>query len=184
MSESVHKLPIKTEDKSTLPISARTDWHPLESLRREIDRVFDLFDHDNLRMPFARSLFGMPVTNMPATRRQAGAPGLLAIDLCETDKAFEILAELPGLSDKDIEVRVAHGGLTIRGEKRAIHEERHRDYHVSERSFGAFQRSFALPEGVDADRIEAQFKNGILTVTLPKTAEAQRAEKKITVKAA
>lgn len=79
---------------------------------------------------------------------------------------------------------MASGVLTIKGEKREDKEEKNKDYYVRERSFGSFQRAFQVPDGVDADKIEASFKNGVLTVTLPKSAEAQKTAKKIDVKAA
>ena len=79
-------------------------------------------------------------------------------------------------------MKFADGILTIKGEKREEKEERKKDYYLSERRFGSFQRSFQLPDGVDADKIEARFKNGVLTVTLPKSPEAQRKEKKIAIK--
>ena len=74
--------------------------------------------------------------------------------------------------------------LTIKGEKNEVKEDKQKDYYQSERRYGSFQRSFQLPEGVDADKIDANFAKGVLTVKLPKTAEAKKAEKKITVKAA
>jgi len=98
--------------------------------------------------------------------------------------AYEIAAELPGMDEKNIEVKFADGVLTIKSEKREEKEEKNKDYYLSERSFGSFQRSFQVPSGVDIDKIDASFKNGVLTVTLPKSTEAQKAEKKITVKAA
>jgi HSP20 family protein len=90
---------------------------------------------------------------------------------------------LPGLDEKNVEVKVANGVLTIKGEKQDEKEEKKKDYYMRERSFGSFERSFAVPDGVDADKIEANFKKGVLSVTLPKTQEAQKAEKKIEVKA-
>ena len=84
----------------------------------------------------------------------------------------------------DVEVKYADGVLTIKGEKKEEKEEKKADYYMSERRFGTFQRVFRLPDGVDADKIVANFKNGVLTVTLPKTAESQKSEKKITIKAA
>jgi HSP20 family protein len=84
----------------------------------------------------------------------------------------------------NIEVKVADNVLTIKGEKQEVKEEKKKDYYLSERSFGSFQRSFQVPAGVDTDKIDASFKNGVLTVTLPKSTEAQKAEQKITVKAA
>ena len=77
-----------------------------------------------------------------------------------------------------------NGNIAIRGEKRDEKEEKSGDYYLRERQFGSFERTFALPDGVDADKIEARFSKGVLTVTLPKSAEAQKPEQKVTVKAA
>ena len=106
------------------------------------------------------------------------------VDLAEPDTAYEITAELPGLDEKNIEVNLANGGITIKGQKKEEVEEKKKDYYVSERSYGSFERYFDLPDGVDADNIGATFKNGVLKVTMPKTAEAQKPAKKIEVKAA
>ena len=88
------------------------------------------------------------------------------------------------MDEKNIDVKVADGTLTIKGEKQEEKEEKKKDYYLRERSFGSFERSFAIPEGVDADKIEASFKKGVLTLTLPKKPEAQKPAKKIDVKAA
>jgi HSP20 family protein len=88
------------------------------------------------------------------------------------------------MDEKNIEVKVVNGNLTIKGEKQEEKEEKKKDYYLQERHFGSFERRFQLPEGVDADKIEASFKKGVLTVTLPKKLEAQKPEKKIDVKAA
>ncbi|TIT27253.1 MAG: Hsp20/alpha crystallin family protein, partial [Mesorhizobium sp.] len=100
------------------------------------------------------------------------------------DKEYEITVELPGIDEKNVEIKLANRILTLKGEKKEEKEEKDNDYYLSERRYGSFQRSFQLPEGVDADKIDATFAKGVLTVKLPKTAEAQKAEKKITVKAA
>jgi len=107
-----------------------------------------------------------------------------AVDVTEIDGGFEVTAELPGMDEKNVEVKLANHTLTIKGEKRDEQEETKKDYYMRERSFGSFQRSFTVPDGVDMDKIEAIFKKGVLTVTLPKTAEAKKTEKKITIKAA
>ena len=86
------------------------------------------------------------------------------------------------MDQKNIEVKVANGVLTIKGEKQDEKEEKQKDYYLRERSFGSFQRSFQVPDDVDLDKIECNFKNGLLTVTLPKSAQAQKAAKKIEVK--
>ena len=115
---------------------------------------------------------------------EASLSAVPAVDVSETDKAYEITAELPGMDEKNVEVKLANDVLTIKGEKQDEKEEKRKDYYMRERSFGSFQRSFQVPDGVDADKIEANFKKGVLTVTLPKSTEAQKAEKKIAVKAA
>ena len=81
-------------------------------------------------------------------------------------------------------MKVVNGNLTIKGEKQEEKEEKKKDYYLHERHFGSFERSFQVPDAVDADKIEASFKKGVLTVTFPKKAEAQKPEKKIDVKAA
>jgi HSP20 family protein len=175
MAESATKVPVKNEKKTEPGLQV---WRPFDAFRREIDRLFEEFEGGFWGLPSRRSMIGM----QPFWNREESwaAP---AVDVSESDKAYEITAELPGLAEKDIEVKVANGGLTIKGEKQEEKEEKRRDYHLSERRYGAFQRAFRLPEGVDPEKIEASFRNGVLTVTLPKSAEAQKAEKKIAVKA-
>jgi HSP20 family protein len=150
-------------------------WHPIESLHREIDRLFNDFWHS----PFSRSIFDVA----PLRRREFSfaAP---AVDIVEKDNAYEITADLPGLDEKNVEVQVINGNLTIKGEKKEEKEEKKKDYYLKERHFGSFARSFGVPEGVDVNKIEANFKKGVLTITLPKKAEAQKPAKKIDIKAA
>jgi len=176
MAETITKLPVKIEKTSAPTLQA---WRPFENLRREIDRLFDDWDGGFLRSPFRRSLF-----EAPFWRTEPTWPSAPVVDIAETEKGYEITAELPGMDEKNIEVKFADGVLSIKGEKREEKEERKKDYYLSERSFGSFQRAFQVPEGVDSNKIEATFTKGVLTVTLPKSAEAQKAEKKIAVKAA
>ncbi|KVD88317.1 molecular chaperone Hsp20 [Burkholderia ubonensis] len=179
MSEPATKLPVrKTEESAQRPLAAPF-WHPIESLRREIDRLFDDFDHGTRTLSGHRSVFDIE----PFGRRWREWASAPAVDFVETDKSYEITAELPGLSEKDIEVKLANGGLSIRGEKHEEKEEKRKDYYVHERRFGAFERYFRMPDGVDCDKIAASFEKGVLKVTLPKTPEARKAEKKIEVKA-
>jgi HSP20 family protein len=103
------------------------------------------------------------------------------VDIAEKDKGYEITAELPGMEESDIDVKYADGVLTIKGEKKEEKEEKKKDYYLSERRYGSFQRSFQVPENVAADKIDAKFANGVLTVRLPKSAEAQKNEKKIAI---
>jgi HSP20 family protein len=109
---------------------------------------------------------------------------LIHLNVTEDAAAYKITAELPGLEEKDVNVTVAGGMLTIKGEKSFEKDEKKKDHHVSERAYGSFQRSFTLPDGVDADKIAADLAKGVLTVTVPKTAQAQKQQKKIEVKAA
>lgn len=171
------KLPIKT-DKGA-PAMAPAQLTPFESIRREIDRVFDRFNVGPWDFPFGRRAFELDLP-WPRAAGLAIAP---AVDVAEKEKEYEITAELPGLDEKNIELKLSNGTLTIKGEKNEEKEEREKDYYVSERRYGSFMRSFQVPEGVDTSKIEAMFVKGVLTVKLPKTAEAQKSEKKISIKA-
>jgi len=177
MAEPVTKLPIKNE-KITGGLSQPRPT--FDSLRREIDRVFDSFNWGSFGFPFARRAFDL---EMPSLRSASWdiAP---AVDVAEKEKEYEITAELPGLDEKNIELKLANGTLTIRGEKTEDKEEKRKDYHLSERSYGSFMRAFQLPDGIDESKIEASFAKGVLTVKVPKSTEAQKAEKTISIKAA
>jgi HSP20 family protein len=171
MAEPASKVPVQSEKPSSrLP----RQWEPFERFRQEMDRLFDDFTGGL----FGRSLFDP----MPFRRTEAAFRTMPAVNVAETDEAYEIEAELPGLEEKNIEVKVANGVLSIKGEKQEEKEEKEKDYYRRERSFGSFERSFQLPDNIEADKIEATFKNGVLSVTLPKSAAAQQA-KKIEVKA-
>ncbi|MPV71742.1 Hsp20/alpha crystallin family protein [Burkholderia sp. BE17] len=179
MKESSTKLPVKQPQESAERSLMAPYWHPIETLRHEMDRLFDEFNR-GAGVPSARhSILDLE----PFWRREREWTAEPAVDFAETDKSYEITAELPGLSEKDIEVKLANGGLSIRGEKHEEKEEQHKDYYVHERRFGSFERYFRMPDGVDRNKIEASFQKGVLTVTLPKTPEARKAEKKIEVKA-
>ena len=106
-----------------------------------------------------------------------------AIDVTEDAEAFKLTAELPGMTETEIDVAVSDNRLTLKGEKRQERDQQEKGRHVSERAYGMFERSFTLPDTVDADRIAAAFTNGVLTVTLPKKPNTQAAPKKIDVKA-
>ena len=178
MAETVTKLPVKQE-KTPERAPTVEAWRPFEALRREVEQLFDDFGQNFFRLPARRSLFGFE----PLLRREAVWETAPAVDLAESEKAYEITAELPGMDEKNVEVKVVNGNLTIKGEKQEEKEEKKKDYYVHERSFGAFERSFAVPESVNADKIEANFSKGVLKVTLPKRPEAIKPEKKIEVKA-
>lgn len=178
MNKPLTKLPVKHE-KGEGWLSPG-EWRPLETLQREIDRLFEDFGRPSWRWPLRRRTFGVE----PFWRGEVSFGTLPAVDVGEDDKAYEITAELPGMEEKDIALTVSGDMLSITGEKSDEKEEKKKDYYLSERRYGSFERSFRLPEGVDADKIEATFKKGVLTVTLPKRPEARKPEKKIAVKAA
>ncbi|SRR5579883_184590 len=105
--------------------------------------------------------------------------GIPAMDVSESDEKFLITAELPGMDIKDIQITTIEGMLTIKGEKKKEEKEEHTGYFRQERVYGAFQRSVSLPNTADLDRAEASFKNGVLTLSIPKKAGAQTKEVKI-----
>ena len=172
MAEPATKMPVT---KTTAP-AKRDERRPLESLRREIDQLFENFHPFDWRLP--SSVLGF---ELPRVSREEW-PVLPAMDLVEKTDANEITAELPGIDEKNVEIKLSNHTLTIKGEKQEEKEEKQTDYYLSERRYGSFQRSFRLPDGVDADAIGAAFARGVLTVRLPKTAEARQAERKIAVK--
>ena len=180
MAETATKLPVKTEEKEAKKSSELRAWHPFDTLRHEMNRLIDDFDRDFWRVPFRRSMFDVE----PFWRRELAWGTTPAVDIVEKDNAYEVTAEVPGLDEKDIEIKLSNGNLTIKGEKQEEKEEKKKDYYLHERHFGSFERSFRVPESVDANKIEATFKKGVLTVSLPKKPEAQKPEKKIAVKAA
>ena len=170
------KLQVKTEEKKGQPATL-PEWRPFETLRREVDRLFDNFGGGFWSSPFRRSTFDIE----PFWRREAVWTAVPAVDVAESEKGYEIAAELPGMDEKNIEVKLVNGNLTIKGEKQEEKEEKKKDYYLSERSYGTMERSFRLPEGVDADKITAEFKKGVLSIALPKSKEAKAKERKIAI---
>ena len=163
----------------TAPAPHTSGRAPLTNLRREIDRLFDDFDPVGWFSGTARRP-RMPDVQWPWNGHAMMAP---AMDMVETGTGYRITAELPGLEASDITVRMTNHTLQIKGEKREESSTQEGDYHMSERRYGTFQRSIRLPDGIDADKIDSKFVNGVLTVNIPKTAEARVEEKHIEVKA-
>src|SRR5690349_17732774 len=138
MAEAATKLPVKTEPAKA-PMTR--DWHSLEALHREIDRLFDGFANDFWRAPFGRSAEPFRRGEMKLT--------VPAVDIAEKDNAYEITADLPGMDEKSVEVQLSNGNLTIKGEKKEEKEEKKKDFYLQERHYGSFERTFGVPEGVD-----------------------------------
>lgn len=142
-----------------------------DAMRREMNKIFGTLDLRPQEWP--------PV--MTGVEGRAIAPQL---DVRETDKAFVIEAELPGVDDKDVSVTFTNGVLSVKGEKKSEHEEKNDNYYVSERSYGRFERAIRLPDSVDESKIEAHIDKGVLKITAAKRSGAASAERKIEIKKA
>jgi HSP20 family protein len=139
---------------------------PFLTLHREMNRLFD---------DVFRGFGPLGRVGNPLMEGQFAWPRL---ELSETDKSVTVSAELPGLSEKDVQIEIANGVLSIRGEKKA--ERNDESKFVSERYYGSFERQISL-EGVEEDKAQADFKNGVLTVTLPKSDQSSRNVKRIAI---
>jgi len=142
-------------------------WKPfrdLERMRREMDRLWDSF-----------------FEGKPSRKVEEVWEWLPSLDVSETKNDVVVKAELPGMDPKEIDISLADGILSIKGEKKQEKEEKEENYHLIERSYGSFVRSVRLPREVQSEKISASYKNGILKVTLPKSEEARKKEIKIKV---
>ena len=158
-------------DKDKTPSTDSADKsNALASLQRDINNVFEDF-WDRIE------------NGWNGRTRPVGMFGPRA-DVAETDDSVEIAVELPGMSEDDIDIALSGDVLTIRGEKKVEHEKKRKGVYMSERSYGAFYRTIPLPPDVDTDKANAEFKRGVLKVTLPKSEDAQSRIKRIPVKAA
>ena len=151
-------------------LETRRDYgNPLGALTQEMHRLFDDF-----RSRFDIEPFGF-------SRGEIGA-FMPSVDVTEDDKEVRITSEVPGIDEKDIDITLSKDSVTIKGEKKQEAEDKGKDCHRIERSYGSFQRTVPLPAEIDQDKVQAEFKKGILKITLPKTAAAQMVHKKIEVK--
>ena len=138
-------------------------WTPLATLAAE-----GLRPSESLANQLVQQFF------MPSTERQTTTGTWLpAVDIRETSETFELYADLPGLSKQDVELTFENGQLTLSGERKFQGNGKDQGYYRIERSYGKFTRSFQLPDNIDSGKIKATFRDGVLTVTLPKAAEAQ-----------
>jgi HSP20 family protein len=159
-------IPWRREEKK-VPVKRDEERSPL-SFQEEMSRLFDEFSRGWDLAPFREF----------TEQWDAFSPRM---DVVEGDKEVTVSAELPGMDEKEIDVSLSHGVLTISGEKQGEKEEKGKNYYRMERSYGSFQRSIPLPSEVNEDKAKATFKKGVLTITLPKTAKAQ-ARKRIPIK--
>ena len=166
----------KTKSVATASTSSKVSpFEPFQALRKQVD---DLFTNFNGSWPH----FEMPKIEWP-TLIDAGTESAIAkFDLSENGKSVKVVADIPGVDEKDIEVLVEGGVLKIKGKKETEREEEKGDVYISERSFGSFSRAFRLPDGIDEEAVDASFDKGVLTVTLPKTAKKTTGARHVPVK--
>ena len=149
--------------RSRIPLLRSESTNPLAAFHEEMNRLFD---------DFWREFDGVGTSLVPSS-------GFPRVEVIETDRDVKVEAELPGMEEKDIEVTLRNGVLTIRGERQSESEDKHR--RVSERYYGQFERRIALPAEVEGDKVTASFQKGVLTVTLPKTAREVEDVKRIRI---
>lgn len=145
----------------------RESFDPFITLHREMNRLFD----DAFRG------FGGPLGRL-GNGPLEGRFGWPKIELSETDRALTVAAELPGMTEKDVQVEIVNGVLTLRGEKKAERTDNGKFF--SERYYGAFERQIPL-DGIQEDKAEASFRDGVLTITLPKSEQTRSAVKRIAI---
>ena len=159
-------------EKSLAHSGSGRSLDPFSRFRNEMERFFDSFGGAGL---FPRNVF-----ETGTLRDSFVVPQL---DVRETDKAFVITAELPGLDEKDIEITLADGLLTMKGEKKSETASDKDSLHVTERRYGSFQRVVRLPDGIDQEKVGANFDKGVLRVEVPKSPAALKGPKKIAIAA-
>jgi|WetSurSiteA1Bulk_404760.scaffolds.fasta_scaffold55235_2 HSP20 family protein len=156
----------KINDRETLPTRFE-EWNPFLVLRSEMDKVFDNFFRGFEVEPFGK------------------VPGVFQpkVNVTDGEKEITVSVEIPGMDEKDIELSLTKDALTIKGEKKEEKEEKGKNYHRMECSYGSFNRTLPLPVEINADKAEAAYKKGVLTIVLPKTEKAVKETKKIPIKA-
>ena len=150
--------------------------HPVNRLHDEIDRIFESAFRD-----FGLSPFGFPRSILTREGEEILKPTL---DIGATENAYTISVEIPGVDEKDVRLELSGDALSIRGEKRQEKEEKEKNFYRVERSYGSFQRTLSLPEDADRDGIQAAFKKGVLTITVPRRALPKSDVRRIEVKSA
>jgi HSP20 family protein len=158
------------KNKGEVSTEQRPQEDSLLTIRDEMNRMFDEF--------FERP-FGLSPFSERSTLDRGFVPSM---DVSETDKEINVKVELPGLEADDVDVTIGQNSLTISGEKRVEKEEEGERYYRAERSYGSFQRVIPLPEGVERENVDASFRNGVLSVKIPKSKEVQKSSKQIPIK--
>lgn len=186
MAAKTESVPVAKRKTNDIPKTSPERWGygPFMNLRHEMDRVFDRFlSEDWMRPgPALGRLRDLPLFKP----RGADLSELLETpraDMSETEKEYELTVELPGMSEKDIELNITDDMISLKGEKKSQRETREKDYYIAERSYGSVHRTFSMPSGVELDKVKASFLNGVLTVHMPKTKEARSKPRKVDIKA-
>jgi HSP20 family protein len=177
MAEAATKMPVRMS-RAQHRAGVHRAAPPVEQLRTEIDRLLSDFLRGYWHVPFRRSAVDVE----PIWRGDISLAATPAVDIVDKDDCYKLTAELPGVDEKQVKIGFSNGTLTIEGKKDESPEDSEQDHFISERHYGDFHRTFRVPDGVDADKIEASLKSGVLSVTLPKTAEARRKQKKVEIK--
>ena len=148
--------------------------NPILQLHREMDRLFDNAFRGFGLTPFKSGGLFTPLTTSGLLKPQ--------VDIGASAQEYTIAIEVPGVDEKDVKVEVCNNTLTIKGEKKQDKEEKEKNFYRIERCYGSFQRVLSLPEDANKENIKASFKNGVLTVTMPRTALPKTEIKKIEIK--
>jgi HSP20 family protein len=180
VSDMAGMVKVKKSEMKAPPALREQFIHPMATLRGQMDRLFDEFAGGWHVPSLRREFFDREPFRTPLWTRDVVD---VRFDLSETDKVLEMTVELPGIDEKDVELVLNDGVLTLKGEKRVEKEEKEKDYYLSERRYGAFSRSLRLPESVDTGKIEATFDKGVLKIVVPKRAEAKAKKTKIAITA-
>jgi len=168
MIKKKEKLPAETNGsrRINVPVQASNAWEPLNRLRDEFDRMFDETPGNSFGSKMLQKFYNNadPVVEMRDKKNE-----------------FELVAEVPGMGSDDIGIKLSDGMLRLSGEKSESHEEEGESFMFSERHYGRFERAIKLPSGIDHEKISADAKDGLLTVHIPKSAEARQKERKIPI---
>ncbi|WP_035237089.1 Hsp20/alpha crystallin family protein [Desulfobacter vibrioformis] len=176
----------KKEDNDnvyTVPVKYNTDknigsypLHSLSDFQNEVDRLFDSFFNESGQARFNSGL-----------RLPEGITGSVLkpkLDIGSTQKEYTVSVEIPGVSETDVSLELVHDTLTIHGEKKQEKEEKNKNFYRLERSYGSFRRTLSLPGDADKGKIKANFKNGVLNITIPRKEVSEERKKKIEIKCA
>ena len=158
-------MAIKEFLSKNLPAKRKEIANPFLNLQQEMNSIFNRFS-ENFLSPFKEDAW----STYPK------------VNIKESKTKIEVSAELPGLDKKDIEINITDNVLTLRGEKRLENEMQEDNYYRMERSYGSFNRTVTLPSEVIADKTDAKYKNGVLTISVPKKPESEQKAKKIEIK--